>query len=150
MRGGMTSQCAATREELERVLVESQFVAHYSFRLESFAAGECTLVAAYNPRFDRPGGMISGPVYMTIAGVAMWLAIMTRLGVELGRPALMTECNTTFLSSARNENIHCAARILRIGPGTIYGVAESRGKDGALRAHHTVAYNNPSRRARPE
>ncbi len=146
----MTSQCAVQRGELERVLVESQFVAHYNFHLESFAAGECTLVAGYNPLFDRPGGMVSGPLYMTIAGVAMWLAIMTRLGVELGRPALMKECNTTFLSSARREDIRCSARILRIGAGTIYGVAESRGKDGALRAHHTVTYNNPSRRAGPE
>ncbi len=147
MRDGMTTECAARREELERVLAESQFVAHYNFRLESFAPGECTLLMPYNAHFDRPGGMISGPVCMTMAGVAMWMAIMTRLGVDLGRPALMTECNTTFLSSARNEDIHCAARVLRIGSGSIYGVAESRGKGGALRAHHTVAYNNPSRRA---
>jgi acyl-coenzyme A thioesterase PaaI-like protein len=146
----MTSQCGATREELERVLTESHFVAHYNFRLESFSSGACTLVMPYNQVFDRPGGMVSGPAYMTIAGVAMWLAIMTRLGVELGRPALMTECNTRFLASARQEDIHCAARILRIGAGTIYGSAESRGKTGALLAHHTVAYNNPSRHAMPQ
>ncbi len=145
----MTFQSAATREDLERVLAESRFIAHYNFRLESFGPGECALVMPYNPLFDRPGGMVSGPAYMTIAGVSMWLAAMTRIGVELGRAALMTDCNTRFLAGAREEDLHCAARLLRVGAQTIFGIAETRRSGGELLAHHTLAYNHPSRRAFP-
>lgn len=35
----------------------------------------------FQEAFERPGGMVSGHVYMAAADVAMWLAIKTRPGL---------------------------------------------------------------------
>ncbi len=134
----------ATKEALAQFLASATYVEHYGFEVESCAPGECTLRYGYNPRIDRPGGMVSGPVFPTIAAVAMWLAIMTRLGIATGQQALMTSLNTTFLGSCHKQGFRCTARILKLGRGTIYGTAECASEDGQVLAHHTISYTNPT------
>jgi acyl-coenzyme A thioesterase PaaI-like protein len=56
-----------------------------------------------------------------------------------------TDMKTAFLSSARETDIYCVARILNLGKSR-YGTAESRGPGGGLLAHHVINYS----RARPE
>jgi acyl-coenzyme A thioesterase PaaI-like protein len=47
---------------------------------------------------------------------------------------------TAFLNSARETDIHCDARVLKLGKRTAYGTAECRAADGVLLAHHVLSY----------
>ena len=134
----MEPKLAITEAEIRHVLAESSFARIYDFKLESFASGECTLRLPFRESLERPGGLVAGSVFMTGADVAMWLAIMT----VLGRDALTvtTELKTTFLRSAKREDVNCTARILKLGKTVIYGVAECRNAAGELLTHHTISY----------
>ena len=73
---------ATSRRELERWLATATFNAYYRFRLREFGAGECTIDVPFRDEFERPGGAVSGPVFMAAADVAIWLAGVTRRGAE--------------------------------------------------------------------
>jgi len=134
----MKTPLTVTEEELSRILRASSFAKVYGFKLESFASGECTLVIPFRPDFERPGGIVAGPIFMAAADVAMWMAIMTHLGKDA--LTVTTELNTSFLSPAKEEDVHCTARVLKLGKTLIYGVAECRGLTGKLLTHHTITY----------
>jgi uncharacterized protein (TIGR00369 family) len=127
--------------ELQRVLEGAAFAAPYGFRVESAGDGECTLVAPFRETHERPGGIVSGPVFMTAADVAMWLAILSRLGPA--DRSVTSGMTTAFLSAARREDFRCTARIVRVGRRSIYGVAECVAGDSRLLSHHTVTYTRP-------
>ena len=129
---------AVTEQELAQLLAEVPFTRSYGFRLQSMGDGECALSVPFQPAFERPGGIVSGQVFMAAADVAMWLAIMTRLGKSDG--AVTAEMTTSFLRGARLANFVCRARILKLGRRLIYGVAECVAEDGNLLTHHTVTY----------
>ena len=82
--------------------------------------------------------MVSGMTIMGAADVAMWLAIMTERGTT--ERWVTTDMKTAFLSSARETDIHCVARILKLGKRTSYGSAECRDAGGRLLAHHVISY----------
>ena len=129
---------AVTAEALRQVLNASAFTQLYRFELDSFSAGECTLRVPFQPALERPGGIVAGPVFMAVADVAVWLAIMTRLGTEV--TAVTTELNTSFIGSAKQEDVFCRATILRYGNTLIRALAECRNRSGALLTHHTATY----------
>jgi uncharacterized protein (TIGR00369 family) len=123
---------------LEQLLAEVSFNRQHGFRLHSFADGECTILVPFQKDFERPGGIVAGQVFMAAADVAMWLAIMTRLGSRDG--SVTAEMKTNFLSGARQEDILCHAKILKLGRRLVYGVAECTNREGKLFTHHTVTY----------
>jgi len=86
----------------------------------------------------RPGGIVSGQVYIAAADVAMWLAIKTRLGLADG--SVTAEMKTNFLGGAKRESFLCSAKVLKFGRQLIFGTAECVGADGRLLTHHTVTY----------
>jgi len=129
---------AVTGEQLVQLLSEVPFTRSYGFRLQSIGDGECALSVPFQPMFERPGGIVSGQVFMAAADVAMWLAIMTRLGKNDG--AVTSEMKTNFLKAAKQEGFVCRARILKLGRRLIYGVAECVAGDGNLLTHHTITY----------
>jgi uncharacterized protein (TIGR00369 family) len=129
---------AVTDAELRRVLAQASFVDQFGFELDSFADGECTLLVPFRKALERPGGIVSGQVFMAVADVAMWLAIMTRMGAADG--SVTAEMKTNFLSGAREEDFLCRARVLKFGRRLIYGVAECSSRDGKLFTHHTLTY----------
>ena len=104
---------AATALELQQILSGVPFTRSYGFRLHSIGDGECTLFVPFQEAFEQPGGIVSGQVFMAAADVAMWLAIMTRLGAK--DAAVTAQMNTSFLSGARDEDFLCRARILKLG-----------------------------------
>ena len=134
----MNAQLAVTEEELREILEGSPFARIYGFRLDFVAYGECRLLMPFQEVLERPDGIVSGPALMTVADVAMWLAIMTRLGKDA--VTATTEITTAFLSSARREDIICVAKVMRLGQSRIYGIAECRNGQGKLIAHHTINY----------
>ncbi len=132
------NKLAVTEEELRQVLSESAFAKVYNFKLRSIAVDECALTVPFQTALERPGGIIAGTIYMTVADVAMWLAIMTRLGKDAS--TVTSEMTTAFLNSARQEDVWCSAKVLKFGKTRIYGVAECRSNAGNLLTHHTVTY----------
>lgn len=128
----------ATRDDLARVLAGASFQGGYGFRVRACGDGECTLEVPFRPAFERPGGVVSGPVFMAAADAAMWLAILTRLGLD--DASVTVELRTAFLAAARQEDFTCSARVLKWGRRLIYGVAECAAGDGRLLAHHTIWY----------
>jgi len=129
---------AVSELELRQVLARASFLDQYGFELDSFAEGECTLLVPFRKTFERPGGVVSGPVFMAAADVAMWLAILTRFGPDDG--SVTAEMKTNFLSGAREEDFLCRARVLKFGRRLIYGVVECANREGKLLTHHTVTY----------
>jgi acyl-coenzyme A thioesterase PaaI-like protein len=141
----MPASLAVTPQELHRLLHEVAFTRQYGFRLEAIAVGACTLFVPFQEAFERPGGVVSGQVFMTAADVAMWLAIMTQLGITDG--SLTVEMTSAFLQGAKREDFRCTATILRLGKRLVYGVAECVNIRGTRLSHHTLTYARPAQDA---
>jgi uncharacterized protein (TIGR00369 family) len=129
-------QC--TRDELAHIVAHAPFLKPFGLVVETCAPGECTLVVPYAVSLERPGGIVSGISLMAAADVAMWLAIMTERGTA--EQWVTTDMKTAFLSSARQSDVSCTARVLKLGKRTAYGTAECRGAGGNLLAHHVLSY----------
>jgi len=115
-------------------------VQQYGFRVESAAEGTFTLYCPGNPDFLRPDGILSGPVFMTAADVAMWLAIMSALGPDAAS-TVTVEMKTNFLAAlAGAQDFRCTATVLKSGSRLIYGTADCRDFTGRLLTHHTLTY----------
>lgn len=132
------SPLMASVEQLNAVLAESAFLAPYGFFVRSCEVGQCTLIVPFSASLERPGGIVSGMTIMGAADVAMWLAIMTQRGT--GEHWVTTDMKTAFLRSARQENVVCVARTLKLGKRTAYGTAECSNERGELLAHHVISY----------
>jgi uncharacterized protein (TIGR00369 family) len=132
------SAAGAGLEELARILAAAAFLKPFGLVVESCAPGECAVRVPYDASLNRPGGIVSGIAIMGAADVAMWLAIMTRRGTA--EQWVTTDLKTAFLNSARATDIHCAARVLKLGKRTAYGSAECRSDAGDLLAHHVISY----------
>ena len=132
------SVSAERRAEVEGWLAGAAFNAYYRFRVGALGAGECTIEAPYRDEFERPGGGVSGPVFMAAADVAIYLAIATRCGAH--ERWVTVDLKTAFLRAAVREPFTCRARVLRLGRGLAYVVAECTRADGALLTHHTATY----------
>lgn len=132
---------AVTERELQLLLSEVAFTHQYGFALHSIDDGVCTLEVPFQAVFERPGGVVSGQVFMAAADVAMWLAIMTRLGVR--DRSVTAEMKTNFLHGARQEPFLCTAKVVKLGKRLIYGVAECVNAQGKLLTHHTITYIRP-------
>jgi uncharacterized protein (TIGR00369 family) len=125
-------------EELQRMLDSHEFTAAYGFQVVSAGDGQATVQVPFMRRWERPGGILSGQVYMNAADCAMWLAILGSHG--RGPITVTTELNTSFIAAAREEDITCTAKILRNGRRLIYGLADCHGADGRLLSHHMLTY----------
>ena len=133
---------ASTEAELQGILDDVAFTRSYGFRLHAIDEGRCTLAIPFQAAFERPGGIVSGQVLMAAADVAMWLAIMTRLGPRDG--SVTAGLTTAFLGAARQESFRCTAHIMKLGHRLIYGTAESVTEGGRLLAHHALTYARAS------
>lgn len=129
---------AVAREAIEQLLASAAFNAYYQFRVGALGDGVCTIEVPFRDEFERPGGVVSGPVFMAAADAATWLAIAARLD---GDGAWVTvDLKTAFLRAARREAFTCTARVVKAGRQLIYGVAECVRADGTLLTHHTLTY----------
>ena len=132
----MTLACSS--DELKQLLNDVAFTRNFGFVLHNIADGQSSIDVPFQEAFERPGGIVSGQVFMAAADVAMWLAIKTKLG--LNDPSVTVEMKTNFLSGAKREGFRCTAKVLKVGRRLIYGVAECADKNGKLLKHHTLTY----------
>ncbi len=121
--------------ELNHLLQSLEFTRRYRFQVLAAAEGRCELLVPYLPEHDRPGGIVSGQVYMHAADVAFWLAVKTRFG--LGEEYVTSAMTSAFLGSARAQDFTCRARVIKGGRRLIYGDAECLDGDRPL-THHTL------------
>jgi uncharacterized protein (TIGR00369 family) len=128
----------ATLEELAQLVAKAPFLKPFGFIVQSCAPGECTLRVPFDSSLERPGGVVSGITIMGAADVAMWLAILTERGSA--EQWVTTDLKTAFLRGARETDIHCSARVLKLGKRIAYGTAECRADNGDLLAHHVISY----------
>lgn len=129
---------ACSAHELEKLLNDVAFTRSFGFTLHEIAEGECSIDVPFQEEFERPGGIVSGQVFMAAADVAMWLAIKTKLGMD--DASVTAEMKTNFLGGAKREGFRCTAKVLKFGRQLIYGVAECVDGGGRMLTHHTVTY----------
>src|SRR5262249_35462291 len=98
-RQGASRPLAVAETELNALLQALPSAQQYGFRLHSIRPGRCPLHVPYQPVLDRPGGIVAGYVFMAAADVAMWLAILSRIGDK--EMAVTAEMKTAFLRAAR-------------------------------------------------
>lgn len=127
-----------TAQDLDAVLAAAPFCRAFGFRVHAVGDGECTLDVPFREELERPGGIVSGQTFMAAADVAVWLAIMTKLGTA--DRSVTVDLKTAFLQAARREGFRCTGRILKLGRRLIYAVAECATERGTVLAHHTVTY----------
>ncbi|HEX7158280.1 MAG TPA: PaaI family thioesterase [Edaphobacter sp.] len=126
--------------ELEALLRSHTFTRRLGLKVVELGDGTCTLRVPFRRAFERPGGIVSGDVYMAAADVAFWLAIKTFAGLH--DASVTMQLNTAFLSAAKREPFICRAKVLRRGRRIIYGVAECVAGERIL-THHTLSYMRP-------
>jgi uncharacterized protein (TIGR00369 family) len=129
---------ACSEVELEHLLADVAFTRNLGFTLIGIGDGQCSIEVPFQEAFERPGGIVSGQVFMAAADVAMWLAIKTKLG--LADSSVTAEMKTNFLGAAKKEGFRCTARVLKVGRRLIYGTVECVDSTGRLLAHSTVTY----------
>ena len=126
-------------EELQRLIShETAFTRAYGFVVTAAGDGRCSLSIPYSPQFDRPDGIVSGPVMMLAADVAMWLAVKTIRGLEDN--SVTTHMETHFLQSAKQQAIVCTAEVLKSGRRRSFGSVRCVSEAGDLLSYHTVTY----------
>ena len=128
---------AVTVDELNRLLAAHPFTSRLGAAVTDVGDGRCVLEVPYRVEHDRPGGIVSGQLYMHAADVAFWFAIKTRLGLHDG--SVTSAMTTSFLGSARREGFRCTAMVLRVGSRLVYGVADCAAGPRML-THHTLTY----------
>ena len=132
-----------TVEEIELLTLESlPFAVDYGFRVDSLGSGPSPVRAPYQESFLRPGGTISGPVIMGLADYALYVAILTKIGlVEL---AVTTNFNINFLKRPEPGDLLAVASVIKIGKRLAVGEIEVYldGEESMI-AHATSTYSIP-------
>ena len=132
-----------TIQEIELLTLKSlPFAVDYGFRVDSVGSGTSTVRAPYQESFLRPGGTISGPVIMGLADYALFVAILTKIGlVEL---AVTTNLNINFLRRPDPGDLLAVANVIKIGKRLEVGQVEVYvdGEESMI-AHVTSTYSIP-------
>ena len=94
----------------------------------------------------RPGGTVSGPAMMTLADVAMYVALLGQIGpVAL---AVTTNLSINFLRKPTPGLMFADARLVKLGKRLAVGEVGLRGPgDDELVAHCVATYSIPDRPA---
>ncbi len=106
LRMDKSALMAFLRDEFPQVSAE--------FSIDRLDASGLAVRLAVADRHLRPGGTVSGPSMFALADVAVYLAILSRLGpVAL---AVTTNCSIDFMRKpASGVDLICDARLLKLG-----------------------------------
>src|ERR1700736_5509210 len=82
--------------------------------VEEIGDGCATVAHAVGPNELRPGGTVSGPVLMTVADVALYVAILGEIGVV--PLAVTTSLNINFLRKpSADRRIMGVCKLIKVG-----------------------------------
>lgn len=128
---------------LQRFLVETFPQVHDDFNVEAVTDTGVRLRLVTADRHLRPGGTVSGPAMFGLADVAMYLAILSRIGPNA--LAVTTNCSIDFMRKPVagvdlicEAVIHKLGRVLAVGDCMIY----SEGKAEPV-ARASLTYSIP-------
>lgn len=146
---GMEDMAAAklTVKELERLLgaeFPQMFNAQTGYAVEAVWHGGCRVRKYYDPQSLRPGGTLSGTTMMSLADVAIYVALLATIGwVPL---AVTTNLSINFLKKPAARDLLAEARLLKLGKRLAVGETDirSEGEDDLV-AHATSTYSIPPR-----
>lgn len=107
-------ELAMDRDALTAFLARDFGQVAADFTVERADAAGVTLRLRVAERHLRPGGTVSGPAMFGLADVAMYLAILSRIGpVAL---AVTTNCSIDFMRKpAAGRDVLAEARLLKLG-----------------------------------
>ena len=111
---------AMTAAELQAFLARDFGQVAQDFSVDAVDAAGLTLLLRVETRHLRPGGTVSGPSMFALADVAMYLAILSRIGpVAL---AVTTHCSIDFLRKpVAGRDMLGRAQILKLGRSLVVG-----------------------------
>ncbi len=135
------------REALLRFMSEQFPQVAGDFIIEEVTADRLLLRLPVSDRNLRPGGTVSGPAMFSLADVAIYLSVQSRIGpVAL---AVTTNCSIDFLRRPRaDRDLICEARLLKLGRSLAVGdvLIFSEG-DGTPVARASLTYSIPPNRS---
>jgi uncharacterized protein (TIGR00369 family) len=115
---------------------------HRSFSIERVEDKFAQVRLSYHDRHLRPGGTISGASLMTLADMAMYMAVLGMIGpVAL---AVTTNLNINFLRKPAQADVIGECKILKLGKRLAVGEVTmySEGEAEPV-AHATLTYSIP-------
>lgn len=112
------------------------------FSIEEVGYGRGRMRMAYHPSQLRPGGTISGPAMMTLADLALYVAVLSAIG-PVGL-AVTTNFSINFLRKPQPRALLAECRLLKLGKRLAVGECslQSEGEE-ELVAHVTGTYSIP-------
>jgi len=134
---------AALTEFLEREFAQVSG----EFSILSLGADSITVQLNTGARHLRPGGTVSGPSMFGLADVAMYLAVLARIGpVAL---AVTTNCSIDFMRKpAAGVPVVAEARVLKLGKTLAVGdVLLRSGTEGPIVARASLTYAIPPKKS---
>ncbi|NCO87478.1 MAG: PaaI family thioesterase [Rhodobacterales bacterium] len=113
------------------------------FHIEAVTDHALTLRLRVGSQHLRPGGTVSGPAMFGLADVAVYLAILARIGPQA--LAVTTSCAIDFMRKPKaGVDLICEARILKLGRLLAVGDALLFSEGGAAPvARASVTYAIP-------
>lgn len=122
---------------------ELPFFAEFGFELESIEPDVGVVRFVYDDRWTRPYQIINGGTLMTLADVAVYVAIFSRLGIV--PLAVTNELKMNFLRPAIGGDVLARAHLKKVGRRVVYGDVDvfMDGAPDRLVAHATSSYILP-------
>jgi uncharacterized protein (TIGR00369 family) len=137
----LSAMAQITLAQAQDLFDQTPFARWWGLSALEVGEGWATVGLGSRPEFLRPGKVLHGACYEVIADAAMWLAIMTRVGVE--SMAVTVEMKTSFLRGATGD-LASRAEVLRLGHRIVFGEARTTDQEGSLVAHSTLSYVRPA------
>jgi len=137
-----------THAELCRFLeAQAPFLQAMGIRCEESRPGYAVARWRQDPRWIRPGGYLCGGGLMTLADAALYMAILSQIGLQA--MAVTSELKMNFLRPAVGGDVLARARLLKLGRRLAYGEIHLLMADGGekLVAHATSSYALPDAEA---
>ncbi len=127
---------------IELIEAELPVAASMGLVVESLVAGRVALRAPYRSDSLRPGGTLSGPTMMALADAALYLMVLSEVGLQ--PLAVTTNLNINFLRKPAPSDLIAVARPLKVGRRLVVGeVTLSSASDEVVVAHATGTYSVP-------
>lgn len=122
---------------------EVPFFGEFGFVLESIEGDVGVVRFVYDDRWTRPYKILNGGTLMTLADVAIYVAVFYRVGnVPF---AVTNELKTNFLRPAVGSDVLARANVKKAGRRVVYGDTDvfMDGEPDRLVAHATSSYVLP-------
>jgi len=115
-----------------------------TFLVEAVSEQGARIRLRFDDKHLRPGGTISGPTMFSLADIALYVAVLGRIGrVAL---AVTTNLNINFLRKPPAADLIGEARLLKLGKRLAVGeVSIVSAREDELVAHAVGTYSIPAR-----